>query len=444
MHCQDCQDLLLDLAYGELDEARAVEVRAHIDDCDACSAEWARLQRGRGAAAMLPVVSAPAPSRALLDAIDKAIAKPAVSASGTSNPSVQAQPDRSGARAVKAPDTSARVAASGGASGATTADKSEAERAEGATVPAGAEGSNVVPLRGGARWIERIAALAMRREVAMAAVFLMALGVGVTTLYNPSRNPAIAEEERARDVIPAVEVNNAPSGERNEARRAATDPARARLGERPAERTRPTVASPQPAQTANGASAALLSGRRVGVADDSRPSPASENTAPSLDDSPVAQQRSQRTQSESPSNVEAQQAMAAPPSANNLRVMPTAMSNAGVEVAGVQRQATSPAELSARAALDRGDTSAALQQYRLALASASDDLTRARIQRQITTLEEQQAASNAAEVQAAASASTQQTQSQSYRRARAQPARATNRARTGAQNASDHFNNMGF
>ena len=43
MNCAESQDLLLDLAYGELEPARAAEVEAHVAACAPCRAEKAQI-----------------------------------------------------------------------------------------------------------------------------------------------------------------------------------------------------------------------------------------------------------------------------------------------------------------------------------------------------------------------------------------------------------------
>ena len=53
MNCAESQDLLLDLAYGELSPARAAEVEAHVQGCAACRAEKEQLQGARKAVAPL-------------------------------------------------------------------------------------------------------------------------------------------------------------------------------------------------------------------------------------------------------------------------------------------------------------------------------------------------------------------------------------------------------
>jgi hypothetical protein len=435
MRCEDCQNLLLDLAYGELDEARAIEVRAHAESCAECSAEWSKLSRGRSAAAMLPVALAPAASPALLAAIDAAV-------SGTSDRGEKPRErsaDRSGARNASGAIKSGASKTQDGAASSGTSKPDGAS--DGAATESGG-GGTVVPMRG-ARWLERIAALAMRREVAMAAVFLMAVGVGVTTLYNPSRNPAVTEADRASEVIPAVVVSQdlpAATG-RSAARRAgpsAADPeSRARMLER---QELPRGARPSATPSANTASAGMRSGdhRSTETAndDEGRARELSGNTAPSVAPLPVQQ-----------------------PAQNN--VLPQfAARNAGFEVGGVQRMAASPSELAARSALERGDPIAALSHFRSALAAASDDVTRARLQREISTLETTQALqaannaqaangpSNVGAAQAAAQAvSVQQTGSSesSYRRpARARSVQRPMPAANRSAGSNDSYNAAGF
>ena len=85
--------------------------------------------------------------------------------------------------------------------------------------------SNVVPMnaRDGrlSRWFERVGELAMRRQVAMAAVFLLMIGVGLI-FYQSHPRPTDAQDDRVPDVVPAVEVTaspgNAPTAAGNPAR----------------------------------------------------------------------------------------------------------------------------------------------------------------------------------------------------------------------------------
>ncbi len=59
MTCSECQDLLLDLAYGELPPERATEVEAHAASCGACQLERALLESTRGNVAPLREVEEP-------------------------------------------------------------------------------------------------------------------------------------------------------------------------------------------------------------------------------------------------------------------------------------------------------------------------------------------------------------------------------------------------
>jgi Putative zinc-finger len=59
MNCAESQDLLLDLAYGELPAARAAEVLAHVEGCAACRAEKEQLEDARRTAAPLRELEEP-------------------------------------------------------------------------------------------------------------------------------------------------------------------------------------------------------------------------------------------------------------------------------------------------------------------------------------------------------------------------------------------------
>ena len=52
MNCQEVREQLIDLLYGELDDAQQRQVMAHLDGCDACRGELRRLQRARSALAV--------------------------------------------------------------------------------------------------------------------------------------------------------------------------------------------------------------------------------------------------------------------------------------------------------------------------------------------------------------------------------------------------------
>src|SRR5437763_1910919 len=59
MNCAESQDLLLDLAYGELEPARAAEVEAHVAACAPCRAEKAQIDLSRRLAAPLRELEEP-------------------------------------------------------------------------------------------------------------------------------------------------------------------------------------------------------------------------------------------------------------------------------------------------------------------------------------------------------------------------------------------------
>lgn len=168
MDCETCNDLLMDLLYEELDEVRAASARKHIDACPACKAAWQRVSQGRALASTLAPVTAPLPSAALLAAIEAAAKE-------------NAPPERASAPA-----------------------EPRAAGTESGVAP-------VTPLDHAPRrlptWLHRLGDLAMRRQVAMAAVVL--LSVGVVWKFVPSHTPSsigTAEEGSAPEVIPATEL----------------------------------------------------------------------------------------------------------------------------------------------------------------------------------------------------------------------------------------------
>lgn len=122
MDCEACNDLLIDYLYDELDEVRRAAMRKHLEGCSTCNDSCERLSRGRHAARSLAPIEAPPPSGALLQAIQAAAA-------------ANAEPRREGHGGSVAP---------------------------------------VVPIDARARiprWVRRVGEMAMRRQVAMAAVF---------------------------------------------------------------------------------------------------------------------------------------------------------------------------------------------------------------------------------------------------------------------------------
>ncbi len=159
MDCETCSDLLLDLHYDELDDARAGEVRAHLADCDECRAASERLGRTRILAARLALPDAPPSSAAVMAALSATVAVPA--------------------------------AVSGRVSAVIPIERAREARAAG--------------------WLQRVGELAMRRQVAMAAVFMLMVGLGLR--YMPLRSPtqSITTEMTQPEVVPATELRPTPS-----------------------------------------------------------------------------------------------------------------------------------------------------------------------------------------------------------------------------------------
>jgi len=58
----ESQDLLLDLAYGELDATRAAELESHLSGCAECRQEKAVLDEARRMAAPLRELEQPSPA----------------------------------------------------------------------------------------------------------------------------------------------------------------------------------------------------------------------------------------------------------------------------------------------------------------------------------------------------------------------------------------------
>lgn len=197
MDCEACNNLLLDYLYEELDEVRTAAVRRHLDSCAACTGAWDRLSRGRRAAQSLQLVKAPPPTAALLEAIQSA---------------AKTMP---------------------------------------ATAPSGVSIAPVVPLEGARsrfpRWMRRAGEVAMRRQVAMAAVFLLMIGFGLSynQFQSPTR-PLPTSDEPAAEVIPATELPQPEATARPEpaqpGRRVAS--ARGPVAERPIDHRAAQLAAP--------------------------------------------------------------------------------------------------------------------------------------------------------------------------------------------------------
>lgn len=158
MDCEACNNLLLDHLYDELDEVRSAAIRKHLEGCAECSAAFERLAGGRRVGRLLPLVEAPLPSAALHEAIHAAAL-------------AQTRPRATGASDDVAP-----------------------------VIPISA--ARRVP-----RWLSRAGEMAMRRQVAMAAVFLLMVGFGLGyhQFQAPAR-PAQLTDEPTAEVIPATEL----------------------------------------------------------------------------------------------------------------------------------------------------------------------------------------------------------------------------------------------
>ena len=104
MTCAECQDLLLDLAYGELEPPHAAEVAAHAAGCASCGPELARLQGTRRLVSPLTATEEPSAGfdERLLSAARAASAPAhavaAAAASSAWGPASSAAPDAATAR----------------------------------------------------------------------------------------------------------------------------------------------------------------------------------------------------------------------------------------------------------------------------------------------------------------------------------------------------------
>ncbi len=189
MDCEAFNDLLIDYLYDELDEVRRAAMRKHLETCAACNEASDRLSRGRHAACSLALIEAPPPNGALLEAMQALAA-------------IRAEPLRDG-------------------HGGSVAS----------VVPTGARAR--IP-----RWMRRVGEMAMQRQVAMAAVFLLMIGFGLS-YHQPQAptRPVQTSDEPGAQVIPATELP-------------AADPPTARVGLAPSSR-RPSSARPAFAERAN-------------------------------------------------------------------------------------------------------------------------------------------------------------------------------------------------
>ncbi|MFO0625925.1 MAG: zf-HC2 domain-containing protein [Polyangiales bacterium] len=338
MDCETCNDLLMDLLYDELDEVRAAAARKHLDGCASCRGAWQRLSQGRALASTLAPVTAPLPSATLLAAVETAARQNAERTSET--PSVSRG--------------------------------DEAARASGGGEPAVAP---VIPLEHAPRrvptWLHRLGDLAMRREFAMAAVLLMA--VGVTMRFLPWHTPGSVdnvEPGTAPQVIPAQELPAVPvPAAAPEA--SATPTPRSRVM-RSANAMRPLRAEPRE-QTAEGRA-------RGGT-------PVRVEESDSVASNAIAQHATTRIAQ--PSSAagplgEARYGSAPPPAIDHFNA-PSAVASADRDLGRVLPAAPQPAVPAWRAAFNAGEDhranhnrAAAIASYRAALESAPDD-ERARI-----------------------------------------------------------------
>ena len=62
MNCAESQELLLDLAYGELEPARAAQVEEHVAGCPACRVESLQLKEARKLTSSLRELEEPPPN----------------------------------------------------------------------------------------------------------------------------------------------------------------------------------------------------------------------------------------------------------------------------------------------------------------------------------------------------------------------------------------------
>ncbi len=183
MDCEACNNLLLDFLYEDLDEVRAAAVRRHKDGCATCASSFERLAGGRRLARSLEPVEAPAPGAALLEAIQKAAAE---------------------------------------------AREREASRAGTSESPASV--APVIPIEQAPRrvpaWLYRVGEVAMRRQVAMAAVFLLMIGFGLRYYqYQSPTRPTENSDEPSGEVIPATELRTPAPPSRNAESASARRPA---------------------------------------------------------------------------------------------------------------------------------------------------------------------------------------------------------------------------
>lgn len=309
MDCETCNDLLLDLHYDELDAARAAEVRAHLAGCDDCRAASERLGRTRALAAKLPLPDAPAHSAPVMAAL---AATSQVATAVTGRVSAVIPIER--AREVKA-----------------------------------------------AGWLQRVGELAMRRQVAMVAISLLMVGLGLR--YLPFRSPtqSVTTEMSQPEVIPATELTPPPAPSAAPPPAQSTAPsmrARAPLARSPAPADGRAPSRPQLADGLRGAAASAGPGGAAG---------ARAGRAAALDNADLGRSREAEAV-EAPAPV----AVAQAPSYNNIVQIPAdeerQLQQAMPPAPAPAPSTWSAARNSAESASTRGDLAATIAGYQRALA----------------------------------------------------------------------------
>ncbi|MDP3274198.1 MAG: hypothetical protein Q8Q09_03320 [Deltaproteobacteria bacterium] len=383
---------LLELVYDELSDVLRSDVVAHLEQCDDCRREHNQLQLGRRLATQLPVETpGPLSDRVLAALAAHTSSTVAVADLGAPKSTPEVLPPTSN------------------------------------SVPETPTPDNVV--RAESRWLDRLAALAMRREIAMAAVFVLAVGVGITTLYAPSQRSTTLGEQSRSQVIPAVEVNADPSP---------SGPTHAHAQHGSVHRD----PAPERARADRAEGRAQAASRSAATAPSSAlpPSPAALPWAPQPEQAPAAIAAPQRTQE----RVE-MRAQALSPSAPFGAQM--GQSAQAPTTAPAQEPARSVTEQRAHLALAQGNVDEALTGFRAVLAGAEDDVTRARMRREIAsaeqTLAQQTASESTSSAQAGTASAVRQTGPTPARRVAAPSMRRAVRPRPSGSQA-DSFSNLAY
>lgn len=304
MDCETCNDLLLDLHYDELDAARAAEVRAHLAGCDDCRAASERLGRTRTLASKLTQPDAPTHSPAVMAAL-ASTAPIAAAVSGR----VSAVIPIERAREVKA-----------------------------------------------AGWLQRVGGFAMRRQVAMVAISLLMVGLGLR--YLPFRSPtqSVSPEMSQPEVIPATELTPAPVPSAAPPQAQSTTPSmRARA---PFQRA---PASTEGRATSRGPADNALRGATAGSGADGLEAPRSERAAAGSADGLARAREGDNVAAPAPAAAPSYNGLAQIP-ADEERQLQQAMPPAPAPTSW------SAARNSAESASSRGDLAATIAGYQRALA----------------------------------------------------------------------------